>query len=413
MFWEDDGSGAPDKIDIELGGTTYIVSIEIKVDGRSVHSSGLARSGTRYSWNDMRIEFDHASMYQYSGATLYARKTSNASWVKLIEFDTDRKATLHPDVKTVRNNIEFLMSRDLYAEYGFEFDIVAGMSWPYSDVFWTEADSQREKVDTIYIGTGGAVRTPDISIKVNRRTVDGGTSMSSGVQRDWSKLGNEIRVGLYKTGAYLNNSRAFYARKAGGDWECLFDTLRGDHDIYISPDYVEFGFEFDVYWGMQWPYSDVFWTEADSAREKVRSIQIYTGGIAFNPSIEIKVNRNKKVYESECEYHIRPHLWKHREAVEVNISDDGAYHTKARNFYARKAGGNWEKVYSKGDSNRHQSRRNSEERDHRDLGERQAYILRQRLLQPLTIQLVKRLNIFPLLAGGGFFLPVSISAIDE
>ena len=344
MFWEDDGHGAPDKIEIDLAGTSYNASIEIKVDGLQKYYDSNASEHTQYGWNNMRIKFFKGDKYNYKSAAFYARKTASASWVKLVDFnDNDEPGNVHSDLQAVENtSYEYFMSRDLYAEYGFEFDVLAGTNWPYSDVFWTEADSQREKVDTIYIDVEGYVRTPEITIEVNSRKVAGGMNLPAGVQRDWSRTGDDIRVRLYKTGLYSNKSRAFYARKSGGLWERLFDTADGDHAIYISSEYVEFGFEFDISSGTDWPYSDVFWTEADSAKEKVRDIYIYTGGGSLNASIQIKVNNKQKVYVDDCSSHSH-HYWKTSNTIKVSISDRGSYTTKERNFYARKAGGGWER----------------------------------------------------------------------
>ena len=109
-----------------------------------------------------------------------------------------------------------------------------------------------------------------------------------------------IRVIVDKPGKHPNVSTRFYARKAGGKWEALLNDYRGkfytygsvSETLYIDESYVEFGFEFDVSWGYNWPYSGVFWTADQSRSEKVDAIYIYMSGVRYFPRINIYVNGN-------------------------------------------------------------------------------------------------------------------------
>ncbi len=100
-----------------------------------------------------------------------------------------------------------------------------------------------------------------------------------------------------------------YARKPGGKWECVFDGPNsGDYDFYIDGDYVEFGFEFDITGGCDWPYSDVFWDTKKSEEKTVEDIHIRmegsAGGFWFlfgQPSLSIGVNHVMAVDKANLE----------------------------------------------------------------------------------------------------------------
>ena len=107
---------------------------------------------------------------------------------------------------------------------------------------------------------------------------------------------------IWKTGAYSNNCTRFYARKAGSTkWDVLLDATNGNQEFYIdeSAGYVEFGFEFDIFWGTDWPYSGVFWTAAQSEEEKVEGIYIEMNGTVRDAEIYIYVNDKKVVSEND------------------------------------------------------------------------------------------------------------------
>lgn len=85
-----------------------------------------------------------------------------------------------------------------------------------------------------------------------------------------------------------------------GEWERLMDEGNGNKELDISGRYAEFGFEFDVTWGTDWPYSGVFWTADKGA---VKDIFIDMGGTCRNAKIEIKVNGDRVFYDGDCDSH--------------------------------------------------------------------------------------------------------------
>ena len=102
-------------------------------------------------------------------------------------------------------------------------------------------------------------------------------------------------------------SVAFYGREPGGNWVCLKNgkDLRLAEYFYVSSKYVEFGFEFDITWGTDWPYSNVFWTAAQTEQEAPVKIEIYVGGVVRMAWIEIKVNDERVLYDWNCDPHDR------------------------------------------------------------------------------------------------------------
>ena len=120
---------------------------------------------------------------------------------------------------------------------------------------------------------------------------------------------DQINVKTWKTANYSLNCQRVYARKIAGvnsdgsyrftSWEAVIDATNGDHETNISSDYVEFGFEFDIYGGAfarDWPFSRPFWRYWDSQREKPRYIYVRMEGTSLYPDLYIYVN-DKKVYE--------------------------------------------------------------------------------------------------------------------
>ncbi len=165
----------------------------------------------------------------------------------------------------------------------------------------------------------------------------------------------------------------FYGRKSSGNWVNLVSwetyaagsRLSRAHDIpasysfnvfdctlQIPKDYVEFGFEFDQKDGTSWPYSNVFWTADDSKNEQARNIRIDTGGALRTAYIYIKVNDHVIINEN-CSSHTR-YDWSNGPGLsapnKLNVLQRGAFATSDMNFYGRKAGGKWEKLYSFGNS---------------------------------------------------------------
>lgn len=87
-----------------------------------------------------------------------------------------------------------------------------------------------------------------------------------------------------------------------GNWELIYDGTSGDSDFTMSGKYAEFGYEFDIVWGTDWPYSDVFWHQPDGVAE---DIFIEFGGTARNAWIQIRVNGSTVVHDSNCDSHTR------------------------------------------------------------------------------------------------------------
>lgn len=69
-----------------------------------------------------------------------------------------------------------------YVELGFEFDIVNGIDWPYSDVFWHRQDGIAEEV---LIDYGGSAKMPWIEIYVNGSSVVRDSNCSAHKRYNW------------------------------------------------------------------------------------------------------------------------------------------------------------------------------------------------------------------------------------
>ena len=119
-----------------------------------------------------------------------------------------------------------------------------------------------------------------------------------------------IHVKTDTANAYVTKHQKLFGRKITGinedgtfklgNWECILDAANGNKELDISGSYAEFGFEFDIVWGTDWPYSGVFWT-AD--KEAVNDIFIDMSGTCRNAGIEIKVNGKRVFYDSDCSSH--------------------------------------------------------------------------------------------------------------
>ena len=194
----------------------------------------------------------------------------------------------------------YYLPRDYYVEFAFEFDVVTGTDYPYSDVFWNAEQSANERVDTILIDLGGSTRRVNITIKVNNKEVVSKTNCDAHAPK-YFKQDDRIRIKTYKTTSYSLNAQKVYGRKSStGPWTCLLSEKNGDHETHISDSdgYVEFGFEFDVVAGRDWPYSGVSWTAAQSEKEKVEDIYIKMTGTTLDVDIDIYVN-NKNIYSKK------------------------------------------------------------------------------------------------------------------
>ena len=123
------------------------------------------------------------------------------------------------------------------------------------------------------------------------------------------KRGNII-VKTDSANAYATKHQKFHGRPVIGvnedgsfklgPWEKLMDEEGGNKSLTVKGKYAEFGFSFDIVWGTDWPYSDVFWT-ADMGAAK--DIYIEWGGTVRNAWITIKVNGKEVVNNTNCSSH--------------------------------------------------------------------------------------------------------------
>ena len=127
---------------------------------------------------------------------------------------------------------------------------------------------------------------------------------------------SEIHVKIDSANAYVTKHQRLFGRPIVGvdsdgnhqlgNWELIYDGTSGDREFTMSGKYAEFGFEFDIVWGTDWPYSDVFWHQQDGVAE---DIFIEFGGTARNAWIQIRVNGSTAVHDSNCDSHTRYHWY--------------------------------------------------------------------------------------------------------
>ena len=78
---------------------------------------------------------------------------------------------------------------------------------------------------------------------------------------------------------------------------------RTDTDLYtfyVPETYMAFAYSVDIFWGTDFPYSGVFWTNTE---EPVTCMEIRTEGTIRSVDIDIKVNRRTVVHETDCSSH--------------------------------------------------------------------------------------------------------------
>ena len=97
----------------------------------------------------------------------------------------------------------------------------------------------------------------NLYIYVNGRKIYSNTNLSSGSQYIWKRW-DGTRIRTYKTSAYRAKAQRVYASNPGQGWTCVLDETNGDHTTYVSG-YTQFGFEFDIKDGTDWPFSRPFW----------------------------------------------------------------------------------------------------------------------------------------------------------
>ena len=206
VFWtaEDSAKTPANNILIDtLGGGLYTPRLTIKVNDQEVfHDSNCSAHIPHYFKmdDDTHVKTWKTGTYLNKAMNFYARKSENGLWTQVKSWtDGDQDFTI-PETEG-------------YVEYGFEFDQKDGTDWPYSGVFWTASDSEREKAGLIYIEMGGTIRFASINIGVNGKKVVSESNCSSHIQHYWNTA-DKIRVNTYKTGSYSLNVQRVYARKS-------------------------------------------------------------------------------------------------------------------------------------------------------------------------------------------------------
>ena len=121
-----------------------------------------------------------------------------------------------------------------------------------------------------------------------------------------------IRVITDTANAYITKHQKFWARPVTGiedngtfklgDWECLKSGGNGNMEFLVDGKYVEFGFEFDITGGTDWPYSDVFWKVSNGVAKK---IFFNMGGACRTAKIDIEVNGKNVFHDGNCDKHRR------------------------------------------------------------------------------------------------------------
>ena len=163
--------------------------------------------------------------------------------------------------------------------------------------------------------------------------------------------GGSIHVTTWKTANYTNDYTRLYARKdTTSKWDILLDSGVGDNEIYIDDDYVEFGFEFSIYGGTKWPYTGVFWTAEDSAREKVKDIYIKMDGTVRYSEIYISVN-DKMVVSDDDLWSQEQHHWDTEIPIKVEMNHSGWYVVDLKQFYGRTDSGRQITIFEGGNGN--------------------------------------------------------------
>lgn len=129
------------------------------------------------------------------------------------------------------------------------------------------------------------------------------------VRTDVTKRG-AIHVRTDSANMYSTKHQKFWAKPVTGidsngklklgDWECLRDASNGNQDFWIGSKYAEFGFEFDITAGTDWPYSGTFWPVGKGAAS---DIFIEWGGGCRTAWIDITVDGKKVFHDGNCDSH--------------------------------------------------------------------------------------------------------------
>ena len=257
----------------------------------------IPKTDTQTQTSDaIQVVIDDSDSYTTRYKALYGRETGG-EWVLLAE-STNGDMSFDIDTK--------------YSELGFEFDITDKTNWLFSNTFYTNTASEVSDAaapQAVSITLGGTESNPTIEARVDGVTVHSNGALTDTNSRyDWGNAAGDHDTEYYTISVHITNpslynlkSKNFYGRQRGGRWV----NLTNGTDFTVSSKYVEFGFEFDITWGTDWPYSNVFWTAEQSEHETVRDINIEMGGMVRNASISIRVNGNTVVYDGNCDSHSR------------------------------------------------------------------------------------------------------------
>lgn len=252
----------------------------------------------------IHVEIDDSEVYETKYKAFYGY-TLSSGWVLLAESEA--------------GDVSFDIAPQ-YTALGFEFyvaDITDDtVTWGYSDVFFrdsaasevSDANAQESVSKNVHIALGGTASEPTFEAKVNGTTVSTNNAVTN-TRYNWGNAAGhhdtskyrEISVKISNSGAYIIKSQALYGRQPGGQWV----NLGNAKNFNVSTVYTEFGYEFDIVWGTDWPYSNVFWNAEKSEQEDVRNIEISTGGTVRWSNITIKVNGSTVFEDSGCSSHSR------------------------------------------------------------------------------------------------------------
>lgn len=142
---------------------------------------------------------------------------------------------------------------------------MAGRAWPYSKPFClcpTRSSKTLIRWRTYISMDGTSIYWPALYIDVNGRRVVHEDYLYSGEQYKWNWT-SRWRIEAFSppcnAGSYTqrrSNTRytlevqRVYARKAGESWTCVLDKADGSYELDIDGDYVKFGFEFQIEFGV-------------------------------------------------------------------------------------------------------------------------------------------------------------------
>ncbi len=194
--------GRVEDIQIKMAGSASLANIYIYVNSETIVSHEHCDTHLQFPWgssNTIRVNIRKPGAYSVNDSNLYARK-EGGTWEKV--YNNDKTSP-------------FYISRE-YVAFGFEFDIMAGTDWPYSDVFWTEKQTRSiSLVDTIDVCMGGGVINSYITIHVNGNPVVDITDCVRHTRYNWGQvngpgLSAPTTVNILHQGAFDTCAKNFW-----------------------------------------------------------------------------------------------------------------------------------------------------------------------------------------------------------